>query len=111
MVEGDPWITLEPLNFWSRKFQKNYVVPKDFVTDLASVPRLPLVYLLTAGTAHAPAIVHDFQYRSPRLRRVTSKAEADSVFYEGMLDTGVPSWRAWLMWRAVKNWGGKDYVE
>jgi hypothetical protein len=44
------WKVLEPLNFHSNKFHKNYVVPKGTVTDLKSG---------LAPNCSAAAIVHD----------------------------------------------------
>lgn len=105
------WKTLEPLNFRSERYQRHYVVPLDWETDLASVPRLPFVYLLAGGTATAPAVVHDFLYSCPRLRQSRSREEADAVFYEAMLSVGVSRWRAWLMYQAVRVCGSKFYRE
>jgi len=33
-------------------------------TDFASVPRLPLAYLIAGNTAHKAAVIHDYLYRS-----------------------------------------------
>ena len=77
-------------------------VPTGFRTDLASVPRAPLIYLLTANTATAPAVLHDFLYVTRPLRREI----VDAVFYEAMKATGVPAWRRWIMWASVRSWPG-----
>jgi hypothetical protein len=37
-------------------------VPVGFETDLASVPRLPLVYIALAGKGPRSAVVHDYAY-------------------------------------------------
>ncbi len=104
------WETLEPLNFWSEKFHKNYVVPKGFYTDLASVPRTPLLWLLAGGRANAAAVVHDWLYRNGcQFKQIGSRQEADDVFFEAMVDTKVPLWRAWAMFTAVKCFGGRFY--
>ncbi len=78
-------------------------VPAGFVTDFASVPRLPLVFLLTGDTAHAPAVVHDWLYRT----QTTSRAFADAVFREamGVGPRAEPAWRRWIMWAALRAFG------
>ena len=37
-------------------------LPRGFVTDYDSVPRLPLAYWLLGGKRHKAAVVHDFLY-------------------------------------------------
>ena len=75
-------------------------VPKGFKTDLASVPRLPFAYLVAGGTANSPAVVHDYL-----LVKGVERATADKVFKEAMESTGVPWWRRWLMFGAVRVYG------
>ena len=76
-------------------------VPEGFQTDLASVPRLPVVYLLTGATGNEAAVIHDFLYTS----QPCTRKQADDVFHEALLATGVPAWRAWLMWCGVRAGG------
>ncbi len=71
-------------------------VPEGFETDFASVPRLPLAYLLTGDTAHAAAVVHDYLVDTHPWRR------AAEVFREAMVAEGVPAWRRWFMYWAVR---------
>lgn len=55
-------------------------VPVGFVTDFASVPRLPLTYLIAGNTGHWAATVHDLLYRWG----VVSRKDADIVFKEAL---------------------------
>ena len=77
------------------------IVSAGFVTDFASVPRVPLAYWLTGDTAHKSAVIHDYLARVwvPRLR-ITWR-EAAEVFEECMRHEGVPIWRRKLMKWAV----------
>ena len=77
------------------------IVSAGFVTDFASVPRVPLAYWLTGDTAHKSAVIHDYLARVwvPRLR-ITWR-EAAEVFEECMRHEGVPVWRRKLMKWAV----------
>lgn len=72
-------------------------VPEGFITDFASVPRLPLAFLLTGDTVHAPAVVHDWLVRVEPIPR----AQADRIFLEAMEADDVPVWRRYLMYWAV----------
>lgn len=104
------WVTLEPLNYRSAFFKRNYVVEAGFETDLASVPRLPFLYAVFGGEAAAAAIVHDWLYRhGKRYKQIDSREEADDVFYEAMLDTGVSPWKAAIMHAAVRLFGGRYF--
>lgn len=77
------------------------VVPTGFVTDFASVPRLPLAYLFTGGKASAAAVVHDWLYST----HTTSRKEADDIFFEAILAVGHSRFTAWLMWSGVRVGG------
>ena len=90
-----------------RSVEKNLiiVIPQGFKTDLASVPRLPLLWLLAGGTGASAAVVHDYLYG----RAVVSRPIADDVFFEIMEETRLPLWRCWLMFAAVRIFGGPAY--
>lgn len=99
---GDGWRLLHPLVYQSDVAQTTIVVPEGFETDFASVPRLPLAYLLTAESAHQAAVVHDYLYGTQEVDRQT----ADAVFLEAMRASGEPAWRARLMYWGVRLGGG-----
>lgn len=94
------WRLLDTVVFLSAE-RGRIVVPAGFVTDLASVPRLPITYFLAGGLAHAAAVVHDWLYTSHELTR----AQADAVFREAAQACGVGAWRAWIMWLGVRVGG------
>ncbi|WP_462389432.1 DUF1353 domain-containing protein [Acidovorax sp. Q11] len=81
-------------------------VPQGFVTDLASVPRLPVAYFLAGGLAHAAAVVHDWLYTTHQVERAT----ADAVFREACQACGVSAWRAWVMWLGVRAGGASSWA-
>jgi hypothetical protein len=107
-LEADgSWTLRRDLVYASVVAKTVYRVPKGFNTDFASVPRLPFVYLMTGNTAHAPAVVHDFLYRTGAADRTL----CDAVFKEAMELTGVPGWRRNLMWAGVRLGGRKHHVQ
>lgn len=95
------WTILQPFIYESDLLQTVIVVPEGFVTDFASVPRLPLMFLLAGDEAHEAAVIHDYLYSKQEVPR----DQADAVFKEAMGVTGEPSWRRWLMWAGVRAGG------
>jgi hypothetical protein len=81
-------------------------VPAGFVTDFASVPRVPVAFWLFGDTAHAAAVVHDWLYST----EIFPKDTADSVFYEAMRASGIGFWRARFMYWGVAYGGGAAWA-
>lgn len=98
------WQLLNLFAYRSEVADTVFVVPKGFVTDFASVPRIPVAFLLTGDCAHEAAVIHDWLYTSHEVDRAT----ADAVFREAV-ELGNPGWRAWLMWAGVRLGGGGSW--
>jgi hypothetical protein len=77
------------------------VVPEGFVTDFASVPRIPFAYMLTGGKASSASVIHDYLYSTQGVSRAT----ADAVFYEAIRVEGHSRFTASLMWLGVRVGG------
>ncbi len=101
-IDEGTWILTDELHYLSARIGE-IIVPAAFATDFASVPRLPLAYLLAGGVGDRAAVIHDFLYRS--VPHPTDRATADAVFYDALIDCGISSWRAYLMWSAVRCFG------
>lgn len=80
-------------------------VPRNTVTDLASVPRCLWMIFPPHGRYAKAAIVHDYLYSNA----IGTKAFADNVFNEAMLVLGVPKWRRLAMYWAVRAFGRGGY--
>lgn len=100
-TDNGQWVLVESLIYESDLAKCTIVVPKGFQTDLASVPRLPVIFLLTGNTSNEAAAVHDFLYSSHQVTREI----ADGILREASAVTGVPSWRRWAMWAGVRLGG------
>lgn len=98
---GGVWTILQPLIYESDVAQKVFIVPEGFVTDFASVPRIPLAFLLTGDSAHEAAVVHDWLYR----KDIVTRSVADAVFAEAAKISGEAGWKSWLMWAGVRLGG------
>jgi hypothetical protein len=101
------WRLRQPLIYDSDVAKQVIVVPAGFVTDLASVPRVPIAYMLAGGTSNEASVVHDYLYTSHLVDRQT----ADAVLREASAVTGVPAWRRAIMWAAVRAFGGSHWAE
>lgn len=105
------WVLDEPLKYEciTSGFRGVVIeVPRGFITDFASVPRIPVVYWLLGDTAHKAAVIHDLCYRRPDITK-TSRKEADMIFRDAMKESGVALWRAEAMYQGLRCFGGANY--
>ncbi len=101
------WRLLQPLCYMCPVAGSVVVnVPEGFVTDLASVPRLPVAFFLAGGLAHAAAVVHDWLYTTHPVER----SVADEMFRRACIDCGVSPWRAYIMWLGVRAGGASSWA-
>lgn len=84
------YILLEPLIYVSDILGR-IEVPAEFHTDFASVPRVPIVYLLWGNRAHREATIHDWLFRQKAWPECTWM-QANQVFREAMIATGKSWW-------------------
>lgn len=84
------------------------IIPKNFETDLASIPRLlwPIFAPQYAGFV-APAILHDYLYRCDD---VINRQFADEVLYSALITEDVTAFTASKFFLAVRLFGGAHYI-
>lgn len=85
------YVLTEDLVYRSNTLNTTIIVPKGFVTDLASMPRIPILYALLGDLAHAAAVLHDFLYTIPHKPSKDSclevtRAMADKVLRGAIVD-------------------------
>jgi len=83
-------------------------VPAGFETDLASVPRIIVIYELWGNRAHREAVIHDYLYRIDSIPQAT-KLQADRVFLEAMRVMGKPFYVRWFMFAGVVAFAWMSY--
>lgn len=83
------------------------VVPQFYSFDGASIPAVAWTITYTPFHPHVMvcALVHDFLYANHQV----TKDVADKIFHQLLLDNGVGSKTAYLMYIAVKFGGGSAY--
>jgi hypothetical protein len=82
-------------------------VPRAFVTDFASVPRIFWSLLRPDGDYAYAAIIHDFLYWTQKYRRET----ADEIFRFAMQDFSVNAGVIATIHKAVHSFGGASWQE
>lgn len=92
---------------------KKYYIPKGFIFDGASIPKIFWSYLSPVGLLFIPAIIHDYLYSHGRLEGTTTlylnRKESDNLFKdvsETINNTKLLALPAWL---AVRMFGGLSY--
>lgn len=86
---------------------KKISIPQDFKTDLASIPRWlwPLVAPAHSKLMSA-SILHDYLYTDPE---GFNRKEIDGIFYNVLVNSGVDKTHAYLMYSAVRLFGGSHF--
>lgn len=82
-------------------------VPKDFVTDGASVPSVAWSVVSPYTDAYPAAIIHDMRYKNPKW---TFRKAADVEFYENLRACGVFIPRALIAYYSVRLIGWRHFV-
>lgn len=81
------------------------VVPVDFRTNLASIPRIFWNILPPTGKYAKAAILHDWLYTGGKKPR----KECDLILREGMKALDVETWKRHLIYYAVRWFGAGHY--
>ena len=103
MPDGRTWKLQRAFKYHiGSKYNKQIIsVPAGFLTDFASVPWLFWTFIPSWGRYGKAAVVHDRLYHTKQYSRRMS----DLIFYEAMLVSGTPKWKAKAMYLAVR-WCG-----
>lgn len=84
------------------------IVPKGFITDLASVPECLQWVIKPYGEHSSSAILHDFLYSKYNTYGI-NKMDSDKIFLKTMLKCGVEERVACYMFTAVSLFGEPHY--
>jgi len=98
----DYWFLPDPL-VWEcpGDIPTQILIPRGFVTDLASTPRLFWILFPPIGTYGVPAIMHDWLYwTQPVTRKV-----ADSTFRLAMFEMGTAAWKRFVIYSSLRAFG------
>ena len=113
IVPGSTWRTVSDLVYeigylGSGRF---VIVPAGTVTDGASIPRPLSAVLAVWGTYGRAALLHDYLYQQLRIGKphvyAADRRAAAALFFAAMQPLGTSAWLRWLMWAAVRIFGGQ----
>lgn len=77
------------------------IVPKGFITDFASIPRLARWVISPNGASRHAAVIHDWLYVS----QTKTRAQSDEIFLEALEVSGVSWIQRKTMYAAVRAGG------
>jgi hypothetical protein len=99
------WQLVEPLIYDSHE-NGRIVVPKGFLTDLASIPPI-FTPALPINDLHRPAaVVHDMLYTDCAINGIEiARKVADGILYEAMEDVKETEWKARVIYAGVRVGG------
>ena len=102
------------LNRWGKRIKwrgREFVIPRYFETDFASVPRFfwRVLFHPVHPKAVRAAIAHDYIYRVQPAG--WSREQADEMFYDLLLEDGMPKITTWLAYKGVRLFGGYSWNE
>ena len=103
MPDGRRWKLLRPFSYHvgSKYSDDAITVPRDFITDFASIPQLLWMWLPYWGKYGKAAVIHDYIYKT----KSRTRKEADKIFKEAMIVSGTRKWKASLMYLGVRIGG------
>ena len=81
--------------------KNDYVVPKGFITDLASIPALMRIFFSRVGKSRKPAVFHDHMYGV----KWKTRKRCDKMFRQMLLERDMNRFSAWSYYRAVRAFG------
>jgi hypothetical protein len=97
-----------PFRYHSKRVHETITVPKGFLTDGASVPRIFWSFFSPFGEYFKAALIHDFLYTKEN--KSFNRIESDKIFLEAMIEVGVPYIRRSLIYRAVRLGGWRFFA-
>ena len=83
---------------------QGHTIPAGFVTDLDSIRRIPLVYVLLKSRARVPALLHDYLYQIGH-----DRSDADKLFLNEMTRLDVQPFYRFLIYWGVRIFGKYFY--
>lgn len=110
-LSGNKSVLKEPLTYQVKESSEQFalVVPVNFVTDYASIPRAFQLFIPKLGRHRKAAVLHDYLYSKNNKYSYLTRKECDCIFYAAMKDSGVAKWKRYSMYRAVRLGGWASF--
>jgi uncharacterized protein DUF1353 len=106
-VDGRRWALLRPLTYTGDPFgyeHDRYTVPRGYITDLTSSPRVTHFIAPVAGKHSATSVLHDWLITHGIPAGLINSIDTDGLFRRSLKDQGIPPIKRWIWWTGVR-WG------
>lgn len=106
------WRLLAPLIYLADS-GVTYSAPAGFVTDFASIPRIPIVFDIFGDRANLAASLHDWLYTADpitKLHPCPDRLTADQLLREACLAQGVGKFIAYVLYLGVRLGGASHWA-
>lgn len=100
------WRVEKDFVYQSDILSKTITVEAGFLTDFASVPRVPFAYWLFGDTTHKPPVIHDWLFHH---HEICDEHTANRVLLEAMEVANVPEWRRVAIYEGVEIGGESSW--
>ena len=104
-VKNHAWKVIGGFSIHIDRTNESIVIPNNFKTDLASIPRLAYTLFPRSDEYDLAATVHDYLYSIGYEKRKI----CDLIFKETMLIVGIVKNKAKIFYSAVRLFGAKHY--
>jgi len=98
------WVVLAPLVYQPAQGSR-IIVPRGFITDLASIPRALQNVFSVNGLSRAPSVVHDYLYCIQDRERL----QCDNILVEAMRSRGIDDITCDTFFYAVRAGGAAHW--
>lgn len=107
--KGDLDELMHRISYWDEKTGRLIIVDEGYLTNHASIPKIVPPFIINdRGRITPAAVIHDYLYDigqlgfTPECEAWMSRSDADRIFLDIMLEMGMPKWRAYLAYSAVR---------
>lgn len=109
-IDETKWVLGEPLIYKSSA-SLTIIVPKEYETDLASIPRILWSIMPPFGFYSSAAVVHDWIYNNKGSVSgyFLTRKRADTILLNAMLESNVPKIKAYTIYHAVRLFGASHW--
>ena len=108
-IDARSWMLYTPFEYRVGHKDSDEVikVPREFLTDFASIPRIFWTVLPPDGKYTGAAVIHDYLYslRGELPKRRYTRKRCDQIFLEAMEVLDVSLWRRSTIYRCVRLFG------
>ena len=109
-ASGGNWVLASDFGYRTPgAYAYDIVIPKGFMCDLASIPRIFQLLIPVNDEHREAAVLHDWLYvqRGAVGKNRLTRKQCDRMFLIAMEETGVPAWKRYSMYFAVRagGWG------